>query len=115
MTRFVLLAVLVAVPAAAEVVLGAQLPSNARKVAELRYRLTEDWEGMEKYYRSVYPKANYSWKQIVNQPGIKALHITNPSGKGWEGLNIYQANDEIRVYVVPAEGTKTKGKKSGKK
>ena len=51
----------------------------------------------------------------MNQPGVKAFHIANPSGKGWEGINVYETNDEVRVFVVPVESPKTKGKKSGKK
>jgi hypothetical protein len=101
---------------AEERVLGAVLPSSAHKVAELRYRVGEDWEGINKFYRQTYSEKDYPRRNIVNQPGVKAFHIVNPSGKGWEGLNIYQANEEIRIYVVPAaETTKTKGKKSGKK
>lgn len=97
-----------------ERVLGAVLPANARKVAELRYRVTENWENIHKFYNTIYPRKNFPWKNVVNQPGVKAFHIVNPSGKGWEGLNVYEANDEIRVYVVPAEASK-KAKRSGKK
>jgi hypothetical protein len=117
MKRFVATGVLVFALAAGaeERVLGAVLPSSAHKVAELRYRVSEDWDGINKFYRNTYPEKEYPRRNIVNQPGVKAFHIVNPSGRGWEGLNIYAANEEIRVYVVPAESTKTKGKKSGKK
>jgi hypothetical protein len=98
-----------------ERVLGAVLPSSAHKVAELRYRVGEDWENINKFYKNLYPEKDYPRRNIVNQPGVKAFHIVNPSHSGWEGLNIYQANEEIRVYVVPSGTTKTKGKKSGKK
>ena len=58
------------------------------------------------------PATQYPRKSIVNQPGVKAVHIANPSGKGaWEGLNVYEANDEVRIYVVPAEGS---GKRKGR-
>jgi hypothetical protein len=101
---------------AEERVLGAVLPSSAHKVAELRYRVSEDWEGINKFYRNTYLDKEYPRRNIVNQPGVKAFAILNPSARGWEALNIYQANEEIRVYVVPSESTtKTKGKKSGKK
>ncbi|MBK7858504.1 MAG: hypothetical protein IPJ65_07750 [Archangiaceae bacterium] len=98
-----------------EHVLGAVLPMYARKVAELRYRVSEDWENIIKFYSREYPKKSYAWKNVVNQPGVKAFHIANPSGKGWEGINVYEANDEVRVYVVPVAATKTKASKSGKK
>ena len=107
-----LLMVLVATAASAESerVLGAALPDQARKVAELRYRAVQDWDGVMKFYKGVYDSKSYPRKNIANQPGVKALHIANPSGKGWEGLNIYQANDEIRIYVVPADGAGVKKK-----
>jgi hypothetical protein len=88
--------------AQAEVVSGAQLPDSAQKVGENRYRAPGDFEETLKYYRTVYPVQAYPRRPIVNQPGVKAVHIVNPSGKNFEGLNIYEANDEVRIYVVPA-------------
>jgi hypothetical protein len=97
---------------AGETELGASLPDNARKVAEHRYKAPGDFEGTLKYYKGVYPAASYPRKVVVNQPGVKAVHIANPSGKGqWEGLNIYEANDEVRIYVVPADGSGKRKKK----
>lgn len=95
--------VLLATVARGESELGAHLPDNARKVAEHRYKSPHDWEGTFKFYKNVYPSTSYPRKDVVNQPGVKAVHIPNTSGKGeWEGLNIYEANDEVRIYVVPA-------------
>lgn len=97
---------------AGETVLGAVLPDSAQKVAELRYRTRTNLEDTMKFYKNVYPAQNYPRKNIANQPGVKAVHIVNPSGKGWEGLNIYESNDEVRIYVVPAGDS---GKKKPKK
>ena len=113
MKPLVVAVALFALPAFAENVLGAQLPDEARKVAELRYRTSKDWDDTLKYFKNVYPKDKYPRRDIIAQPGIRAVHITNPGGKGWEGLNIYQANEEVRIYVVPAE-SQAKGKKSKK-
>ena len=83
--------------------LGAALPEGSRKVAEHRYRSSSDWEGTMKFYKTAYPAPQYARKAVVNQPGVKAIHIANPSGKSsWEGLNIYETNDEVRIYVVPS-------------
>ncbi len=103
---------LLAVSAWAETELGAQLPDGARKVAEHRYKSSTDWEGTWKYYKNVYPASSYPRKDVVNQPGVKAMHIVNTSGKGgWEGLNIYEANDEVRIYVVPGSSSGKSPKK----
>jgi hypothetical protein len=65
-----------------------------------------------KYFKTAYPSAQYPRHAIVNQPGVKAVHIANPDGHGgWVGLNIYDANDEIRVYVVPPDGAPKAAKK----
>jgi hypothetical protein len=95
----------------AETVHGAHLPDGAQKVAENRYRVEQDFDTTIKHYKAVYTPANYPRTMIVNQPGIKAVHIANPSGKGFEGLNIYQANEEVRIYIVPVAETKSKKKK----
>ena len=97
--------------ARAELVDGVQLPDKASKVGERRYRIPQDWEATTKYFRTVYPVASYPRRSIANQPGIKAMHIANPGGKGWAGLNVYEANDEVRVFVVPPDGVPAKPKK----
>jgi hypothetical protein len=99
--------------ARADVVNGVQLPDGAVKVGENRYRVKEDFEGILKYYRGVYPAAAFPRRQIVNQPGVKAVHITNPNGKSFEGLNIYLSNDEVRIYVIPPADAQKSGKKRG--
>ncbi|WNG38552.1 hypothetical protein F0U60_36595 [Archangium minus] len=113
--------------AAAEVVSGAQIPDGAQKVGENRYRAPGDFEKTLEYYKAVYPSGTFTRRSVVNQPGVKAVHIVNPSGKNFEGLNIYEANDEVRIYVVPlqsvpapakstpAKPTKKSDPKGGKK
>lgn len=98
-----------------EVVSGAQLPDGVQKVGENRYRAPQGYEETLKYYKTVYPPSAYPRKPIVNQPGIKAVHIANPSARGFEGLNIYEANDEVRIFVVTSGEVKAKKKESVKK
>jgi hypothetical protein len=107
--------VLVPGPARAEVVGGVQLPDGASKVAENRYKVSKDFDDTLKYYKTAYPKESYPRKAIINQPGVKAVHIVNPSGRNFEGLNIYEANDEVRIYIVPtADSAKPKKPKKKK-
>ncbi|GMT96239.1 hypothetical protein KH5H1_03580 [Corallococcus caeni] len=96
----------------AELVNGAQIPDGAQKVGENRYRASRDFEATLDYYKNVYPTSSYPRRSVVNQPGVKAVHISNPSGKNFEGLNIYEANDEVRIYVVPLQGSAKPAKKS---
>ncbi len=103
--------VLMAGVAKADLLDGVQLPDKSSKVGERRYRVPQDWENTLKYFKTVYPTATYPRRSIVNQPGVKAIHITNPSGKSWAGLNVYEANEEVRVYVVPPEGVPAKAPK----
>ena len=106
-----MLAFVVSAPSFATSDLGATLPENARQVGEHRYKSPSDWEGTMKFYKKVYSSS--TWRNVINQPGVKAIHIPNPSGKGeWLGLNIYEANEEVRIYVVPNDGTSGKGKPS---
>lgn len=98
-------------PALAESVMGAVIPDGFQKVGENRYRSNEDFKGTTDTLKKVYPTAVYPRRNIVNQPGVKAVHIVNPSGKNFEGLNIYEANDEVRIYVVPAGVVKSVKKK----
>jgi len=109
--RLAMAVLLMAGVARAELVDGVQLPDKSSKVGERRYRCPQDWENTLKYFKTVYPTATYPRRSIVNQPGVKAIHIANPSGKGWSGLNVYEANEEVRVYVVPPEGVPAKAPK----
>ena len=98
--------------AEAEILDGVQFPDRTAKVGERRYRVPQDWENTLKYFKTAYPSAQYPRHTIVNQPGVKAIHIANPDGHGgWVGLNIYEANDEIRVYIVPPDGVAKPAKK----
>lgn len=96
--------------AVAEVVSGAQVPDGSQKVGENRYRAPGDFEKTLEYYKAVYPANAFPRRSIVNQPGVKAIHIVNPSGKNFEGVNIYEANDEVRIYVVPLQSVPAAGK-----
>lgn len=99
-----LLLLLLAVSARAETELGAQLPDGARRVAEHRFEVSGGFEKVERFYRVVYSTSSYPRLELINQAGIKAVHIANPKGGGWEGINIYANADSVRIYVVPAEG-----------
>ena len=96
--------VLAALPmlALAEVrVAGALLPDGAEVVAESRYRSPKSWDETIRFYRLTYPP-RYTRRPIADQPGVRAVHIDNPDAKpgAWEGLNIYEAKGEVRIFVL---------------
>jgi hypothetical protein len=96
--------VLVALPVLvlAEVrVAGALLPDGAVKIAENRYRAPQGWDETLRFYRQNYPP-RYTRRAIADQPGVKAIHVVNPDAKAgsWEGLNIYEAKGEVRIFVL---------------
>ncbi len=82
-------------------VAGAMLPDGAEKVAENRYRVPKSWDETIRFYRQTYPP-RYTRRPIADQPGVKAVHIDNPDAKPgvWEGLNIYEAKGEVRIFVL---------------
>jgi hypothetical protein len=88
---------------------GVQLPNGAVRIGDDdRYRLQESYDAALKYYRSVYRPEKYPRKLIVNQPGIKAIHISNPDpASEWEGFNLYVFQNETRLYILEREGKKT--------
>ena len=92
-------------------VAGAQIPDEARPIAENRFRVDRNYEETLKYFRSVYPPARYARKPIASQPGIRAVHIVNPEARpgSWEGLNVYELKGETRVFVLVAPKEKKAG------
>jgi hypothetical protein len=49
----------------------------------------------------------------VTLPSIKAKHIECLRKKTrWEGINIYEKQGEVRIFVIPREGSE-KGSKAG--
>lgn len=87
----------------AELAEGAQLPDGSRKVGEHRYKAPSGYEETLKYYKVIYPVAAYPRRAIADRPGIRGVHLVNPGRRGFEGLNIYEANDEVRIYIVPEQ------------
>ena len=97
--------VLSAQVASAESVDGVQLPDGAKKVGERRFRASQSFDKTLDYFNAVYPRAKYPRTSIVNQPGVRAIHISFPGGKKHAGLNVYEDGNrrrEVRIFMVPA-------------
>jgi hypothetical protein len=99
-----LAAALLAAPglATALSVAGATLPDDATRVGENRFKVGRGWEETLRFFRQTYAPARYTRRPIAELPGVKAVHIQNPDAKpgSWEGLNVYEAKGEVRVFVL---------------
>ena len=81
---------------------GFQLPDGAVKIDDDRYRLPAPWDETLKFYKRAYPAGKYPRHTLHSQTSVRAIHIDNPSGVEWDGVNIYEAGrGEVRVYVLP--------------
>jgi len=95
---------------------GFVLPDGAVKIDEDRYRLSQPWDEAVKFYRKAYPAAKFPRHSLRSQTQIRALHIDNPSGVEWDGVNIYEASrGEVRLYILAGKEPPEEGKKPGGK
>lgn len=105
-----------AVAADGLVVKGALLPGGSQQVGEDRYKSPSNWKDTLTWIEKKYPKSTYTYKTIVNQPGIRGFHIVNVDKKGeWDGINVYELEGETRFYVVSRDPPKDAPAKDGGK
>src|SRR6478752_3747435 len=85
---------------------GFTLPGGAVRVDDDRYRLPQNWEEAQRWYRNVYPPAKYPRRTLPSQSGVKAIHIVNPrSNDEWEGVNLYElGKGEVRAFILARPG-----------
>lgn len=86
------------------VVHGAILPGGCTKAGEDRFNTGMSWEFVWKFYEKVYPRSKYERIEIANQPAVKAVHLKNPETSGkWDGLNVYEHQGRVKIFVVKRE------------
>ncbi len=90
---------------------GVVLPGFSEQVGEDRYKIPLTYADALKYFKNTLKGSQE--KPIVNQPGIRARHFTNPGSGEWEGLNVYERDGQVRVFVL-ARPKKEEKKKTGK-
>jgi hypothetical protein len=103
LTAAVLLTAFSAGAQAGMVVRGAVLPAGSVQIAEDRYKSPRNYVDTLSFYSKVY--RDKPRKTIVNQPGIRAVHIVNDGSGDWEGLNVYELDGETRIFIVPRTRT----------
>jgi hypothetical protein len=112
---FVFTTLLGAAAAANDVPVDAPLPGAAVALEEKgRYKITRSYEETLDFYRRLFNQTGgVRWRNVVTLPSIKAKHIECLRKKTrWEGINIYEKQGEVRVFVIPREAA-DKGAKSG--
>lgn len=89
--------------AAGKPIAGLTLPGGAVEVGENRYRSTQSFEETLKFFGNI---KGLNRKPIARQPQVKAVHFESLDPKsGFEGINVYEANKEVRIHVIVREGS----------
>ncbi len=91
---------------------GVSLPTGSQQVGENRYRVPLSYPGALDLLRK---QLKVAWKPIINQPGIRAVHFANPGPGDWEGINVYERESEVRVYVMAKPPAPKKAGREDKK
>jgi hypothetical protein len=83
-----------------------------------RYRTYRTFEEtLDFYERSFKKTGGIRWRSIINLPGIRARHIEClRSDSTWEGINVYEHNGKVHIFVIQREGDNKSTKvKAGKR
>ena len=79
-----------------------------------RYESPRTWDDTLLYYKWHFKsRGGVRTRNIVNLPHIRAKYIQSTRhATKWQGLNIYEKNGRVRVFVVPraAEATPPKAR-----
>lgn len=70
-----------------------------------RYRSPYSYDETIDFYQRVFKNtAGVRWRNVVNLPAVKAKHIDCMRKRTrWDGINIYEKQGEVRIYVLPRE------------
>ncbi len=80
---------------------GAQLPPGVTRLEPGRFDVGMSWQHALKWFDKQYPQAKYPRIEIVNRPGLRAVHLRNPdTAAKWEGLNLYEHDGRVKVFVL---------------
>jgi hypothetical protein len=84
---------------------GAPIPPGSHKLDDSRATSSRGYDDTVEFYEKLYKgNANWRFRSIISAPGIKAVHLQNHKGSGgWSGLNIYEANNKTRIFVLKTE------------
>ncbi len=84
--------------------MDAPIVYGAKPMAETgRYASPRSFADTVKFYKDKFKrKGGVRWRGIINQTGIKAVHLQNLRKRSnWAGLNIYEHKGKVRIFVIP--------------
>jgi hypothetical protein len=65
-----------------------------------RFRSPTGYPDTLKFFLKTYSPERFPRTPIAALPGVRAMHIENPGGRDWEGINVYELNGETRIFVL---------------
>jgi len=80
------------------------LPPGAQPLAEQgRYASSRNFDETLDFYKYhfKYHGGGVRWRNVVNLPHIRAKHVQSLKPTPWQGINIYEYNGRVRIFVVP--------------
>ena len=87
----------------------APIVSGARALGEEgRYESAKNFDSTIEWYKRKFKNVGgVRWRSIVNLPSIKAKHLQSIRRRTkWAGINIYEHQGRVRLFVVPREEPK---------
>ncbi len=96
--------------AAVELPVEAPILPGATALSEVgRYQSSRSYAETVEYYRRLFARTGgVRWRNIVNFPDLRAKHVASLRRKtAWQGINIYEKQGQVRIYVVPRPESET--------
>ena len=96
---------------------GVTMPPDARKIDDEHFRASKDYKKTFRYFSRMFAQSKgLVWRPIRGNPKVKGVHIINQRrGRSWDAINIYENRNKVYIYVLKAESTAKKTKKTRKK
>ena len=104
MTSLIFIALMTLSPAAAEPPVEAPIMPGAIELDDLgRYKTLRTYDETLDFYRRIFNQTSgVRWRNVVSLPSIKAKNVESLRKKThWEGINIYEKQGQVRIYVIP--------------
>ena len=81
-----------------------------------RYESSRNFDDtVQYYYRKFRGTGLARWKNIVNLPTVRAKHLQSKQDKSkWLGINIYESEGKVRIYVIPRESVRAEAEAAAK-